>query len=171
MENKIEKVTILADAGLGSMYFIFSMVLVCCEVFVFSLSDSTAVRIIYMIPAVVWIGILVFVSNQWLMVITFCAKGISLHPGIYKPVNNAYNYYQYVYHGYYWHGSMIGIGYQRDFIVLSHKSLTVNQLENVNQIPNSSETVKIKLSMKMLKKLMRIVPTEMKGKLQSCEFV
>lgn len=107
---------------------------------------------------------------QWFIKIIFLPDGIRIKAARKKPTVRPYKYYQYVYKASYWHGSPIGIGIIKDYIVISHRRLNDAELCNINQVAGSTDIIKIKYSPKTYRTLMDTLPREMAYKLKVCRF-
>ena len=164
------KLTILADSTLCWMYLLYTLAIAACDAFVFAVSDSAGVRIVFMVPSAVWVGVLIFTSNQWLMLLEFRPDGIYMKPGVYKRTLRPYKYYPYVSKAWYWHGSPIGAGKNVDYIVISHRRLRDEEIRNINSIVPGADVIKIRYSDRTFQKLTAILPPDMQRRLSLCGF-
>ena len=119
--------------------------------------------------AVLSILVAVLVSPRWYTKITFLKESVFIKTALKRPIKRSYQYYQYVYKAWYWHGSLIGIG-KTDYIVISHRRISDEELGAINQLSPSSDVLKVRYSAKTYQKLMIILPPEMQYKLKVCGF-
>lgn len=107
---------------------------------------------------------------RWLTRITFRPESVIIKTALRRPVERPYKYYQYVYRAWYWHGSPVGLGMNVAYIVISHRRMRDEELTNINQPAPSADVIKIHYSPKTYRKLMEILPREMRYKLKVCGF-
>lgn len=112
----------------------------------------------------------ILLAKQMCVRITFSEESVTIHPFFSKPMQKSYKHYQYVYKACYWHGSPIGIGIIKNYIVISHRRLNDAELCNINQVAGSTDIIKIKYSPKTYQTLMDTLPREMAYKLKVCRF-
>jgi hypothetical protein len=169
--KKTIRYTILADPSLLWMYVILAAVIEGISIYYsIVIKDNLGVDIFLLMQEIGWLLILVWSSNQWFMRLSFRQNGILLLPGVRKSVLRPYKYYQYVYKARYFHGSPIGVGYMRYYMVFSHRRLTDIELNNINMIAGGTDIIKVKYSKKVYQSLMNILPHEMAYKLKICSF-
>ena len=77
-----------------------------------------------------------------------------------------YKKYRYVYMGSYFHRGIFPIGYQRRFIVLSQVYISPPQLNHVNHIKNSTETIVLEYNKKTVNYLQNMLPYKQKYMLE-----
>ncbi len=106
-------------------------------------------------------------SKKYFATIHFTKDGIELHTALKKPTFATYKQYRNVTYASYWHGSPVGIGSTKWFIVISERKLSKYELEHINQIPVSSNVLKIEYSKKRREQLMEILPQNMACQLKN----
>lgn len=98
----------------------------------------------------------------------FLPEGICApQSGRLSAVVRPYFQYRYVYIGSYRHGTLIGLGKYRGFLILSTNAIPSDVLTKVNCLQCSSEVVKTKISRKSVAKLMYYLPADLKSKVKS----
>lgn len=100
-----------------------------------------------------------FVAPRWWIFITLSENEIKYKAAYKKPVTHPYTAYRYVYRGIYQHGSLVGISYYPQYLVLSQRKMTSDELTQVNNVLPSDKVIKIRYSKRIHKKLSRIMPT------------
>lgn len=98
-------------------------------------------------------------SPRWWSFITLSENGIKYKAAFHKSVVNPYTAYRYVYRGTYRHGSLVGISYNPQYLVLSQRKMTTEELTQINNVMPSDKVIKIRYSKRIHKKLSRILPT------------
>ena len=71
-----------------------------------------------------------------------------------------------MYIGSYRHGTLIGLGKYRSFLILSTNAIPSDVLTKANCLECSSEVVKTKISRKNVAKLMYYMPADLKSKVK-----
>lgn len=173
--------SLIADPTAMSMAFVFVVVLAPLSLYAPVLEIKQFIQTgdkIGIIPAsigglVLCAGAIIsfiLLAKQMCIRIIFSESSLTIHPLFSKRYQKDYKHYQYVYKASYWHGSPIGIGIIKDYIVISHRRLNDAELCNINQVAGSTDIIKIKYSPKTYRTLMDTLPREMAYKLKVCRF-
>lgn len=154
----------------GISLYLFSLSIFC--IFWFgsndfeTFSDQLFMRIFALLISAVLLALCVFESKKYFATIHFTNDGIEFHTAFKKPVFATYKQYRNVTYASYWHGTSVGVGSTKWFIVISERKLSKNESEHINQIPISSSVLKIEYSKKHREKLMEILPQNMACQLE-----
>jgi len=124
-------------------------------------SECILIRIFFMSICTILLICWIFESKKYFATIHFTKDGIEFHTAFKKPVFATYKQYRNVIYASYWHGSPVGIGSTKWFIVISERKLSKYESEHINQIPISNSVLKIEYSKKRREKLMKILPQNM----------
>lgn len=106
-------------------------------------------------------------SKKFFATIHFTAIGIEFHTIFKKQSLTSYKQYRHIAYASYWHGTPIGVGSIKWFIVISERKLSKYELEHINQIPISKSVLKIEYSKKRHQKLCEILPENMAQQLKN----
>ena len=98
------------------------------------------------------------VAPRWWIFITLSENGIKYKAAFHKSVVNPYSAYRYIYRGTYWHGSLFGVGYRPQYLVLSQRRLKSDELAQINNVMPSDKVIKIRFSKRLLRKLKDMLP-------------
>ena len=119
------------------------------------------------IAAILGIGMIAAVAlciPQWAAKIKFRQDGVFLYVAFIKVTQMSYRDFRYVYYARYYHRAVIPIGYYPKYLVFSKKPLTVYELEHINQVSNSRETIKIRYRKRAFRSLLQILPQDYQNK-------
>lgn len=130
-------------------------------------TECIQIRILGIIVCTIMLICWLFESKKFFATIHITKDGIEFHTAFKKPILKTYKQYRNVVYASYWHGSPIGIGSIKWFIVISERKLSKYELEHINQIPVSSNVLKIEYSKKRREKLMEILPQNMACQLKN----
>lgn len=126
-----------------------------------TLSEQLFMRIFSLLISSVLLVLCIYESKKFFATIHFTKDGIEFHTAFKKPVFATYKQYRNVIYASYWHGSPVGIGSTKWFIVISERKLSKYESEHINQLPISNSVLKIEYSKKRREKLMKILPQNM----------
>ena len=129
--------------------------------------DQLFMQIFALLISSVLFVLCIYKSKVFFATIHFTKDGIEFHTALKKPVFTTYQQCQNVAYASYWHGSPVGVGALKWFIVISERKLSKYELEHINQIPVSSNVLKIEYSKKRREKLMEILPQNMACQLKN----
>lgn len=132
-----------------------------------TLSDQLFMRTFALLISSVLLALCAYESKKFFAMIHFTKDGVEFHTAFQKPILKTYKQYRNVVYASYWHGSPVGIGSIKWFIVISERKLSKYELEHINQIPVSSNVLKIEYSKKRREKLMEILPQNMACQLKN----
>ena len=130
-------------------------------------SECMQIRVFGIIMCTIMLLCWIFESKKFFAMIHFTKDGVEFHTAFQKPILKTYKQYRNVVYASYWHGSPIGVGSIKWFIVISERKLSKYESEHINQIPISSNVLKIEYSKKRREKLMEILPQNMACQLKN----
>ncbi|MBR5234457.1 MAG: hypothetical protein IKW03_09630 [Clostridia bacterium] len=130
-------------------------------------SDQLFMQIFALLVSSILLILCIYESKKFFAMIHFTKDGIEFHTAFKKPILKTYKQYRNVVYASYWHGSPIGVGSIKWFIVISERKLSKYESEHINQIPISSNVLKIEYSKKRREKLMEILPQNMACQLKN----
>ncbi len=96
-------------------------------------------------------------ARQNFCTVTLTQESVVLRIPFQKSNAAPYTHYPHIQRGRYFHG-IAGMGYWVHFIVFSKHKLSVQQLNKINSVPNSSDIFKIRYSPRIMKKLLSVLP-------------
>ena len=124
-------------------------------------TNDTAFIIFWGLLGIACILSSVLTMPRWAAYITLDKNGIYFHSPFHKKSFQPYSLNSYIYRAKYFHGSAVGLGYYRDFIVISQKRLTNDELEHINNVGVSKEVIKIKYSKRNMLALKSVLPDKL----------
>ena len=176
-QNKYKKpIIIIADPSLFLMAIIYIILNDgCCLIAIIWLimrnrPEERGVIVIGFVLQIILTLILVLVGPQWFVRLIFLPTGIQMKPAWKKATERPYKYYAYVNRAWYRHGTPVGIGKTKEYIVFSHGRMNEEELHAINRVKSSENVIKIRYSQKTYQRLMDILPREMQYKLRVCGF-
>lgn len=131
-------------------------------------NDRIGIQVIFGVLGFLNILAVMAGSNRWLATFIFTDDGISYRAGFRKATVQPYRAFRYIYAARYFHGSPIGIGNYRRFIVLSTRRLSTDEIENINQVAPSTVVVKIRFRKSTYEKICSILPAKQRVQLEAC---
>jgi len=127
-------------------------------------ADEVGTKWIAAITGIGMIAALALCLPHWAAKIKFSQDGVCLYVAFKKVAQMSYRDFPYVFYARYYHRGVIPIGYYPEYLVFSKKPLTIYELEHVNQVPNSRETIKIRYRKRAYRYIMQILPQEYQNK-------
>ena len=121
-------------------------------------SDLPVIRIMFSVLLAVYFVSIIASSPRYLCIITLSDVAITIWMPFRKQHTYTYKQFRYLYCGKYFHGNVVGIGKDVWYIIVSQQQLRSKELNQVNQLANSHETIKIRYTKKNYYKLKSILP-------------
>ena len=114
----------------------------------------------------------VFLSNKTMHRVVFSPDHITYIIPFRKKKHFRYQEYPFLYRGSYFHGSIIQVGFEREYIVFAKGKLSTKQLSAINEFPSKDPygILKIKYSQNRAKLLLEILPPEHAKQLTQLKF-
>jgi len=130
-------------------------------------SELIPMRIIFGSVYMLMLIAVVASSPRFLCVMTLSETSIIVWIPFRGKKTYSYKQFRNVYCGGYFHGNIAGIGRNIWYIVIAQRKMSNNELDQINQIPNSDEVIKIRYTPKNYKKLKSIFPDSHINQLES----
>ena len=105
-----------------------------------------------------WLGVCVWCFPKWIIIVTVDERSIRYKQAFKKPVEVEWKKYRNIHPATYYHGSVIGVGYYPDFLVLATRSVSMHELRSINHVAVDEELIKIRITKRSYRKLHSILP-------------
>lgn len=114
----------------------------------------------------------VLLQNKTMHRIVFSPDQVTYIIPFRKKKHFGYQEYPFLYRGSYFHGSLIQVGYEREYIVFAKGKLSTKQLSAINEFWSKDPygILKIKYSQNRAKRLLEILPPEQAKQLKQLKF-
>ncbi len=139
------------------------------ELELLSTESKIGLELTFVIPTIIYIGTLIFISPQWSTIIILSREGIQCCALFRKRQFFQYDNFPLIYRTSYYHGAMgvPSLGSEVVYIVLSSRRLNNVEQGNINQVKNLDGCIKIKYSRIRYEKLLTILPQEKSSQLKA----
>ena len=164
----MKKIRILSDCVLLSSIIIMLVLYAALTVWIafFALNEKTVSDISEIVPlriGICFLFVLMLIavvasSPRFLCVIALSKTAIAVWLPFHRKKIFTYKQFRNVYCGGYFHGNVFGLGHNVWYIVLSQRKLSTSELNQINQLPNSEDVIKIRYTPKVCKRLRYILP-------------
>ena len=113
------------------------------------------------------IGASLICLPKWFSRVTLTAEGIIFRKPFARNVFRPYQSYPYIHRAWYWHGSLIPcLGYRAGFIVLTSCKLNAEQLQQINMVEATVDTIIIRCRKRVYECLLQALPPKQARKLE-----